>query len=413
MKQNLSFKTLQIPAFRYFLTTRIFLTFALQMQAVIVGWEIYKLTKDPFSLGLIGLAEAIPAISIALYAGHIADIKNKKTILIIALMAMILCSMGLAFFTSNYSQSSMADTQTVWFIYGFIFLSGFARGFYAPSSFSILSQLVPREILTYASTLNSTAWQFAAVAGPALGGLSYAFLGIEKTFIAIVLFSILALLSLFKINIQFEPKTDLREKIIPRLKEGVAFVYHNKVILSALSLDLFSVLFGGATALLPVFADEILKTGPEGLGLLRAAPSMGAVITMIILSFNKTIKNAGSILIKAVAAFGVCMILFGLSENFYLSLFLLFLSGAFDSISVIIRSNILQIHTPDEMRGRVSAVNTIFIGSSNEIGAFESGLAARLMGTVNSVVFGGIMTLGIVAITQMKAKQLKALVFNH
>ncbi|MDP1725733.1 MAG: MFS transporter [Bacteroidota bacterium] len=413
MVTNASFKALQIPAFRYFLSTRLFLTLALQMQAVIVGWEIYKLTGDPFSLGLIGLAEAIPAISIALYAGHIADLHNKKTILTISLIALIVCSIGLGFFTQTHIKSVLNTQQIVWAIYGFIFLSGFARGFYAPSSFSFLSQLVPREILTYASTINSTAWQFAAVIGPALGGLCYAFWGIENTFILIVSLSVLALVSLIKIKGEFEPKSYAVEKISVRLREGIAFVYHNKIILSALSLDLFSVLFGGATALLPVFAGEILKTGPEGLGLLRAAPSLGAVLTMIVLSMRKTIKNAGNILIKAVAGFGICMIAFGLSENFYLSLFLLFLSGAFDSISVVIRANILQLQTPDEMRGRVSSVNTIFIGSSNEIGAFESGLAAKLIGTVNSVVFGGLMTLGIVGITQWKAKQLKKLVFNH
>lgn len=413
MSTKKSYKAIQIPAFRYFLSTRLFLTLALQMQAVIVGWEMYKLTGDPFSLGLIGLAEAIPAISIALYAGHIADLHNKKTILIISLIALIFCSIGLGVITQTHMKSVLNTQQIVWTIYGFIFLSGFARGFYAPSSFSFLSQLIPRELLTYASTINSTAWQFAAVIGPALGGLCYAFWGIENTFILIVLFSVLALISLINIKGEFEPKTYAVEKISVRLREGIAFVYHNKIILSALSLDLFSVLFGGATALLPVFAGEILKTGPEGLGLLRAAPSLGAVITMTILSMQKTIKNAGKILIRAVAGFGICMIVFGISENFYLSLFMLFLSGAFDSISVVIRANILQLQTPDEMRGRVSSVNTIFIGSSNEIGAFESGLAAKLIGTVNSVVFGGLMTLGIVGITQLKAKQLKKLVFDH
>ncbi len=413
MTTKASYRALQIPAFRYFLSTRLFLTLGLQMQAVIVGWEIYKLTGDPFSLGLIGLAEAIPAISIALYAGHIADLHNKKTILTISLIALIVCSIGLGFFTQTFMKSVLSTQQIVWAIYSFIFLSGFARGFYAPSSFSFLSQLVPREILTYASTINSTTWQFAAVIGPAIGGLCYAFWGIENTFILIVSFSVLALLSLLNIKGAFEPKSFAVEKISVRLREGIAFVYHNKIILSALSLDLFSVLFGGATALLPVFAGEILKTGPEGLGLLRAAPSLGAVLTMIVLSTQKTIKNAGKVLIRAVAGFGISMIAFGISENFYLSLLLLFLSGAFDSISVVIRANILQLQTPDEMRGRVSSVNTIFIGSSNEIGAFESGLAAKLIGTVNSVVFGGLMTLGIVGITQLKAKQLKKLVFDH
>jgi len=224
---------------------------------------------------------------------------------------------------------------------------------------------------------------------------------------------IMAFLALLQIKVDFVKKAATGEKIIARLKEGVTFVFKNKIILSALSLDLFSVLFGGATALLPIFADEILKTGPQGLGLLRAAPSLGAVIMMTYLSMRKNLVQPGKTLIQAVGGFGVCMLLFGLSESFYLSLILLFLSGAFDSISVIIRSNILQIHTPDEMRGRVSAVNTIFIGSSNEIGAFESGLAARILGTANSVIFGGIMTLSIVGFTQWKADALKKLKFER
>ncbi len=413
MAKNQSFQAIQIPAFRFFLSTRLFITLALQMQAVIVGWEIYKLTHDPLSLGLIGLAEAIPAISIALYAGHMADIHNRKTILLISMGVLIFCSMGLAFFTHYKIKSLMDAPHSAYMIYLFIFLSGFARGFYGPASFSSLSLIVPKNILTYASTLNSTVWQVGAVVGPAIGGLSYGYLGIENTFVIILLLSIFAFVSLMNVSGEFAAKPVSNEKILNRLKEGIVFVYRHKIILSALSLDLFSVLFGGAVALLPIFADEILKTGPEGLGFLRAAPSLGGVIMMITLSMNRTIKYAGKILIKVVAGFGICMILFGLSENYYLSLFLLFLSGAFDSISVIIRSNILQLHTPDEMRGRVSSVNTIFIGSSNEIGAFESGVAARLLGTVNSVVFGGIMTLGVVGITQWKAKKLKELVFDH
>ncbi len=398
---------LKISSFRFFLGTRLFLTLGLQMQAVIIGWEVYRITNDPFSLGLVGLAEAIPAISIALYAGHIADIHNRKNILLFSLLVIMLGSIGLFWGFS----SSLPEQVKLGVIYSFICLSGFARGFYGPSSFAVISQMVPREILTNAGTLNSTVWQFAAVIGPALGGFAYAWLGLDFSFIVILLFLGLAFFSLYQIQIRFEPKPPSQEKIMTRLKEGVSFVFNNKIILSALSLDLFSVLFGGAVALLPVFANEILHTGPEGLGLLRAAPSLGAVLMMSYLSLRKTIEHAGIVLIRAVGAFGLCMLLFGLSENFYLSLFVLFLSGAFDSISVVIRSNILQLQTPDEMRGRVSAVNTIFIGSSNEIGAFESGLAAKLIGTVPSVIFGASMTIGIVAVTQKVAVQLKKLRF--
>lgn len=407
MRHAPALAALALPSFRYFLATRLFLTLALQMQAVIIGWEVYKISGSALSLGLVGLAEAIPAISIALYAGHIADIYNRKIILLISLLVIILSSVGIFY---ALHQSATHATNIQW-VYIFICLSGFARGFYSPSSFATLSQIVPKELLTYGGTLNSTTWQFASVIGPALGGFSYAFLGLNNSFGLILILAFLAFICLFQIQIQFEPKPKPTEKIIARLREGLSFVYHNKIILTALSLDLFSVLFGGATALLPIFATEILQTGPEGLGLLRAAPSAGAVIMMTILSLRKNIDKAGVVLIKAVGAFGLCMLLFGLSQNFYLSMFVLFLSGAFDSISVVVRSNILQLHTPDHMRGRVSAVNTIFIGSSNEIGAFESGLAAKYLGTANSVIFGACITLGVVGFTQKFGKSLKQLRF--
>lgn len=407
MARPSSIAALSIPSFRLFLCTRLFITLALQIQAVIIGWEVYKISNSALSLGLVGLAEAIPAISIALYAGHIADMYNRKTILVISLFVIILSSFGIFY---SLHQSDSHQLSLFW-VYVFICLSGFARGFYSPSSFASISQIVPKELLTYASTLNSTIWQFASVIGPALGGISYAYLGLNNSFFLLITLAIIAQLILFKIHIRFDPKPKPTEKIITRLREGLTFVFHHKIILSALSLDLFSVLFGGATALLPIFANEILHTGPEGLGLLRAAPSAGAVIIMTILSFRKNIDKAGIVLIRAVGAFGLCMLLFGLSTNFYFSLVVLFLSGAFDSISVIVRSNILQLHTPDHMRGRVSAVNSIFIGSSNEIGAFESGVAAKFLGTANSVIFGACITLGVVGFTQKFGKSLKKLRF--
>jgi MFS family permease len=410
MSANPARTVLKIKSYRAFLGTRLFLTLGFQMQAVLVGWRIFELTKNPLSLGLIGLAEAIPALSVALYAGHLADIKNKKKILLICLTGLIISSLGL--FLSNSSLLQIHNESRVLFIYFFIFTSGIARGFYAPSSFSIIPKLVPKDLLVNAGTLNSTVWQFAAVVGPAIGGLIYAFGGIDLSFGIIISFMLIGFFNLTRVHGDFSPSGGQTEGIALRLKEGISFVFNNKVILSALSLDLFSVLFGGAVALLPVFANEILKVGPEGLGILRAAPSLGAVITMSFLSINKAIPQPGKILIAAVAGFGICMIGFGLSESFILSIILLFLSGAFDSVSVVIRSNILQLQTPDHMRGRVSAVNTMFIGSSNEIGAFESGLAAKLMGTVPSVVFGGIMTLAIVGITQVKARALKNLKFE-
>jgi len=401
-----TYKILSNKEYSFFLATRMFLTIALQIQSIIVGWQLYKLTKDPFSLGLIGLAEAIPAISIALYAGHIADISNKRNILINSLLCMVVCSIGLLVVTMDDFVIGVGSSYSIKGIYLFIFLSGFARGFFSPTAFSFLFQLVKKEQLTKASTLNSSVWQIAAIIGPAVGGILFAMIGITQTFFVVIGTSIIAMIMLSGIAPKPVIIPAVKEKIADRLKEGLKYVYNNKVIFSAISLDLFAVLFGGAVALLPVFADEILRVGPEGLGMLRAAPSIGASITIIWLSVRKQIEKPGIMLLYCVAAFGLCMIGFALSTSLYLSLLLLFLSGAFDSVSVVIRGNILQLETPDQMRGRVSAVNTMFIGSSNEIGAFESGLAARLLGTVTSVVFGGCMTLGIVGIAALRAKQL-------
>jgi MFS family permease len=401
------FLPVQQKEFRRFLGMRSALTIAYQIQAVVCGWELFKITGDPLSLGLIGLAEAIPSISIALYAGHLADKSNKRNLLLWTVAAFIFCSLGLATVTHADIRSMTGDGFTVNAMYLFIFLSGFARGFYAPTGFSFIPQLVPREQLSQATTINSTVWQFSAILGPALGGFLYAGFGISGAMFTVLFFSLLSFLSVAAIGSKPIIQAGNTEPIGLRLKEGLRFVFGHKVVLHALALDMFSVLFGGAVALLPVFADEILQVGPQGLGMLRAAPSVGAVIIMSWLSLRKVPGKAGTTLLWAVAGFGITIILFGLSTNFYLSLILLFLNGAFDSVSVIIRANIIQLETPDAMRGRVSAVNSMFIGSSNELGAFESGVAARLLGTVTSVVFGGSMTLLIVGYTAWKGKTLK------
>lgn len=405
-KEN--FRILQNKEYSFFLASRVFLTIALQIQAVVVGWQMYKLTEDPLSLGLLGLAEAIPAISIALYAGHVADMSNKRNMLLKSLFCMFVCSIGLLLVTMDDFVIGIGTSYSIKCMYFFIFLSGFARGFFSPTAFSFLYQLVNKEQLTQASTLNSSAWQIAAIIGPSLGGVLFGAIGITFTFWIVLVSLFIAFIMLLNIKSKPIVSAGVTEAISTRLKEGIRFVFDNKVVLSAISLDLFAVLFGGAVALLPVFAHEILQVGPQGLGMLRAAPSLGASITMIWLSMRKQIEKPGVVLLYCVGAFGLCMIGFALSTSLYVSLFLLFLSGAFDSVSVVIRGNILQLETPDHMRGRVSAVNTMFIGSSNEIGAFESGLAARLLGTIPSVVFGGCMTLGIVGFTSLKAKKLIA-----
>lgn len=402
------YAVLRIPEFRLYVSARLCLTLALQIQAVVVGWQIYDLTKDPLALGLIGLTEAVPSIVVALYAGHVADTTSRKKIIISCVFVLLLCSLGLLGYSLNVHSSLQAFGTVP--IYSVIFLSGIARGFLGPATFSFMPQLLPdKAYYINAVSWSSTTWQGASVVGPAIGGLIYGFFGIVASYGADVLLMLLAFLFFFQIGAKPLPVTAERLPIRESLLSGIRFVFGNQVILSAISLDLFAVLFGGAVALLPIFASDILQTGPQGLGFLRAAPAVGSVLMAVYLTHRPMKVNAGLKMLICVAGFGVCMILFGLSTNFYFSLGLLGLSGVFDSISVIIRSTLMQTLTPEHLKGRVSSVNNIFVGSSNEIGAFESGFAARLMGVVPSVVFGGIMTLLVVGVTAFKANKLRQL----
>ncbi len=407
------YQALKFRGFRNFLTMRVFVTVAVQIQAVILGWHIYTLTKDPLSLGFIGLAEAIPALSVALIAGYIADHYNRKWLLRISVLVMLVCSLILLIVTYPPIAETLSLKQSLFIFYTTIILIGFARGFYSPAAFSLISQLVPRSAFANSSTWNSSFWQASAIAGPAIGGLLYGFYGITVCFGLIALLhagGVVLISFIYLLEKQTIPEK--AENIIESLLQGIRFVFSTKMLLGALTLDLFSVFFGGAVALLPVFANDILNTGPQGLGLLRAAPSVGAVLSMLFFAYNTPMNKPWRNLLIGVTGFGISIILFGLSKNFYLSLFFLFLSGGFDSVSVIIRSTILQLLTPDDMRGRVSAVNTMFIGSSNEIGAFESGLAAKMLGVIPSVIFGGSMTLMIAGITWVKTKDLLKVRFS-
>lgn len=396
---------LRFPEFRYFLVMRFFLTIGYQVQGVVIGWYIYNLTKDPLSLGLIGLAEAIPAIGIALYGGYIADKSNKKTLLnrvvgLILFSSTVLFSVTLPTVTAQIGQGWLISI-----IYVMIFVNGIARGFYAPTAFSLMAMIIPREHYPNSSTWNSSAWQTAAIVGPALGGLLYGFAGINHTFVFVLI--CLALSFTMTFFFKSRPATYVRKtSIFQSLSEGLKFVFKTKMLVGALSLDLFSVFFGGAVALIPVIATEVLHVGATQFGIMRAMPAAGAVMTMLLMTRFSPMNKPWRNLLFAVTGFGLSIICYGLSKNFYLTLFFLFLEGAFDSVSVIIRSTILQILTPDEMRGRVSAVNSMFIGSSNEIGQFESGLTARLMTTVPAVVFGGCMTLVVSGVTWLKTKKL-------
>ncbi|HNW97329.1 MAG TPA: MFS transporter [Bacteroidales bacterium] len=402
------YAALRIKNFRYFLLARFSITVALQMQSIIVGWQVYEITKDPFSLGLIGLAEAIPYIFTSLFSGYFADRYNRKNIILITTTVFIISATLLYLFTANLSN--------VLFLYGVVPIylvvafSGFARSFIYAAQTALMAQLVPRELYANSSTWNSTNWHIAAVSGPAIGGLIYGFYGISNAYLTVIIFVILGFYCFININTKKITTINYNsESVIASLTEGIRFVFKNQIILGALSLDMLAVLFGGAVAMLPVFAAEVLHVGPQGLGFLRAAPAAGAVIMSFFLAYNPPVRNSGKKLFISVAGFGLCIIFFAISKNFYLSLLLLAMSGMFDNVSVIIRHTIMQLYTPNNMRGRVAAVNSIFIGSSNEIGSFESGLAARIMGLIPSVIFGGSMTLIITATAAKVAPLLRKL----
>ena len=402
------YAALRFPEFRSYLGMRFFFTFAYQMQAVVIGFHIYHLTKNPLALGLIGLCEAIPAISIALYGGYVADKSEKRGLLMKIFVGVFLCSLVMLVVTTKQMHRFVPTDYIIPIMYGMIFGVGLARGFFGPATFSLMAQIVPKKIYPNSSTWNSSSWQMASILGPAAGGLIYGFFGITVTYIIIVTFISISILCIFFLK-PHPPTFIPKEDIVTSLTEGVRFVFKSKMMLGAMSLDLFSVFFGGAVALLPVFANDILKVGSEGLGFMRAAASSGAVVTMLAMTRFSPMNKPWRNLLIAVTGFGTSIICYGLSKNFYLTLIFLFAEGAFDSVSVIIRSTIMQLLTPDEMRGRVSAVNSMFIGSSNEIGAFESGLTAKLMRTVPAVVFGGSMTILVAGITYLKTRGLTKL----
>jgi MFS family permease len=402
-----AYAVLKVGDFRLFLTFRFFTTIAFQMQGLIVGWQMYELTKDPLALGLIGLAEALPNIATALFAGHAADRYNRKRI-IVWFTLLFLVGTTLLFLFSVKSLGIIAAFG-VFPIYLVVMISGISRAFLYPSIVAMMSQLIPRQLYGNASSWSSTVWQLAAITGPALGGLVYGFFGVRIAYLSVLFSLSVALVLLTFVKNRPMPAFLDGESLYKRLSSGLKFVFNNQILLGAMSLDMFAVLFGGAVAMLPIFAAEVLMVGPQGLGFLRAAPMLGAVAMSLVMTHRPPMIHAGRYLMIGVAGFGLSIICFAISRNFYLSLGLLMLSGMFDNISVVIRATAMQLITPDEMRGRVASVNAIFIGSSNEIGSFESGVAAKLMGLIPSVIFGGIMTLGIVGFTAKFAPKLRNL----
>lgn len=409
MKKKDPYAALRFKEFRFFLSMRFAMVFAWSMQFVIIEWEVYSLTKNPLSLGIIGLMEIIPAVSMALFAGHIVDQSEKKGLLIKCLLGFSIISLGLFLITIPSIVNSLSINNTLTIIYILVFFGGLVRAFIGPTVFSLLSLIVPKKNYPNAATWSSSTWQLGSMFGPALAGVSIGLIGVHWSMCLVFTCTLFALISLIQISKKPILNPKIGEPIMQSLKEGVRFVFKNKTILGAISLDMFAVLFGGAVALLPIFAQDILKVGSEGFGILRAAPAVGSILTMIIAAYVSLNKNAGVKLLTSIFIFGVSIIVFGISEIFWISVVALFLSGVADGISVVIRNTILQLHTPDNMRGRVSSVNSIFVGSSNELGAFESGLTAKLMGVVQAVVFGGCMTIGTVITTALIAPSFRNL----
>lgn len=407
--KNDPYASLRIPEFNYYLVIRFALVFALAMQFTIVEWKVNALTHDPWSLGLIGLAEVIPAVLVAPFAGHIVDKREKRGLLLLCVLAYVLIGTGLFLLTWDKAVEGISVKSVLNMVYALVFLGGIARAFLSPANFSLMALIVPRTLYANASTWSSSSWQIGGMAGPALGGLFIYFLGIHWSMLLVVGIFLIPLYCLIKIKPKPIYYKEQGESFLEGLTKGMRFVWHTKVVLNAMALDMFAVLFGGAVSMLPIFATDVLHVGSLEFGFLRAAVAVGSLTTMFVLAYKPLVHHPGLKLLAAVFGFGVCIIVFGLSTSFILSFLALLISGMLDGISVIIRQTILQLKTPDDMRGRVAAVSSMFVGSSNELGAFESGFMARAIGLVPSVVFGGCVTLGVVITTYIISPAMRKL----
>jgi len=406
-RRNDPLAAVRITEFRNLMLGRFFFIMALRMMATLVGWWVYELTSDPLAVGLVGLSEVVPAILLALYAGHVIDLSEKRSLLLKGVLAYLTAAASLLVLSILFTKGNIGPTLVLTGIYSVFFATGIIRAFTGPSFHAILPQIIPRDTLQNAISWNQGTWLTASVTGHALGGFLIAGTKNTGTLAGIVGFIIVGYVMLSRLYPK-PPEPGAGEKRTwDSVKEGLRFVFSTKEVLAALSLDMFAVLFGGAVAMVPVFAKDILKIGPIGFGWLNAATDIGAIITVALITLFPLRSNQGKILLFCVGGFGACIILFGLSKWFWLSFFALMLSGVMDGISVVVRGTILQLKTPNEMRGRVMSVNSMFINSSNELGLFESGVMARLMGVIPSVVFGGCMTIGVVIATWFKAPELR------
>ncbi|WP_151731935.1 MFS transporter [Acinetobacter ursingii] len=400
-----AFAALRYRDFSIITVNQFCLTLAILIQEIIVAYSLYKITKDPLTLGLIGLAEAIPFISLSLWGGYVADKFNKQLIMKICLFFSFPLPLVLWGLFHLYGLNQISVHVLALGIYAVIFCFGVIRGFYSLSATSLKPFLIPRELYTNGATWTTIGWQSGVILGPMLGGFMLAFLGRETSLLSVSILLFICFCLIMLLKKRSFPAIE-HENMWSSLGEGFRFIWKTKIVLWAISLDLVSVLFGGVVALLPIFAEDILKVGPEGLGYLRAAPSIGALFTMIALTRFPPTHHAWRNMLLAVAGFGIFTIIFAFSSHMWLSLFALAMTGACDSISVVVRQTILQIFPPENMRGRVAAVNGMFVSSSNELGAFESGLAAKYMGTLAATLFGGCMTLAVVILSWTKTKDL-------
>jgi MFS family permease len=401
------FASVKIIEYRNLLIGRFAFIMGLRMMSTLIGWWIYLLTNDPFAIGLVGLSEVIPALSLALYAGHVIDQSEKRKLLLKGVSLYFFAAVVLVFISSSFTSVHFSKHAIAICIYAVIFCTGIFRAFTGPVFSAVIAYIVPRDDLQNATTWSQGTYLSASVTGHATGGFLIAIFGITNTLITICCLIVFSFFFLFKLN----PKPASVVKGVVRtwesVKEGLRFVYRTKELFSSLSLDLFAVLFGGAVALIPIYARDILKVGSEGFGILNGASDMGSILIVIILTIFPARKNQGKKFILAVGGFGLCIIVFGISKIFLLSFFALMISGMLDGISVVVRGTITQLKTPDYMRGRVMSVNSMFVNSSNELGQFESGVTAKLLGTVPAVVFGGSMTLLVVIYTWFKSPTLR------
>lgn len=402
-----SLSPLKHKEFRLFIIARLFLIMALRMLGTVAAYQLFQITRDSFSIGLAGLSEFVPVFLLALYAGHVIDKSDKRTLLLRGILTYSICVIAMIVITSAWFADNVETKSPQLFFYGVIFCTGIIRAFTGPTTHAIIAQLVPRNILHFAANISSSTWLVASISGHASAGFFIAWFGVNATFYIVLGYVLIAaiLVSIIKKKPVVNPQKDVGAW--ESVKEGLRFVYNNKIMLGAISLDLFAVLFGGAVALIPEFADHILDVGPIGFGWLNAAMDIGSVIMLTVMTIRPMKRKQGYKLLYAVAGFGLCIIVFGISKWYWLSFIALLFAGMLDGISVIIRGTVLQLTTPDDKRGRVSSVNSMFINSSNELGQFESGFMARALGTVPSVVFGGCMTLLVVIITWFKAPGLR------